>query len=86
MHNQKQELKTASPADLSLPPREWLRVAEALKWTGWSKPTLYTLINNGKVKSVSLRQRGQVRGTRLVNFDSLRSFLNSIATGGDTPA
>jgi len=45
---------------------------------------LYRLLNAGLVKSVSLKQRGQTKGLRLVSVDSLKSFLNSRATGGDT--
>lgn len=52
--------------------------------TGLSRSKLNELIlpceiNKFKppVKSVSLRNRGQVRGVRLINFDSLLQFLSS---------
>jgi predicted DNA-binding transcriptional regulator AlpA len=41
----------------AIPPREWLRVAEAVAWSGLSKPKLYQLINAGLIKSASVRQR-----------------------------
>jgi excisionase family DNA binding protein len=63
-------------------PKEWLRVSEACQYSRLSKPTLYNLLNRGLVKSVSLRERGQIKGTRLISFDSLRGFLESRASGG----
>jgi hypothetical protein len=63
-------------------PQEWLRISEAVQYSRLSKPTLYNLINRGLIKSVSLRERGQIKGTRLVSYDSLRAFLESRATGG----
>lgn len=64
--------------------QEWWRVNEACGYMRCTKPVLYRLLNAGLVKSVSLKQRGQTKGLRLVSVDSLKSFLNSRATGGDT--
>ena len=66
----------------AIPPREWIRVAEAVEWSGISKPRLYVLLNKGLIRSTSLRERSQIKGTRLISFDSLRDFLESRATGG----
>jgi excisionase family DNA binding protein len=63
-------------------PNDWLRVSEACQYSRVSKPTLYNLLNRGLVKSVSLKERGQIKGTRLVSFHSLKAFLESKATGG----
>ncbi len=38
---------------------------------------LYELHNGGHIKSVSLRRKGQVRGKRLFDVASVRSFLRS---------
>lgn len=65
---------------------EWMRVKEACAFSRLSKPKLYDLMNRGLIKSVSLRERGMVRGTRLVSSDSLRAFLESRASGGETQA
>ena len=67
-------------------PREWLRIKEACEFSRLSKPKLYDLINRGLIKSVSLKERGQIKGTRLVSFDSLRDFLRSRMTGGESSA
>lgn len=67
-------------------PREWLRIKEACEFSRLSKPKLYDLINRSLIQTVSLRERGQIKGTRLVSFDSLRDFLRSRMTGGESSA
>lgn len=62
---------------------EWLRPKEVPKHFGIGRSKIYELIATGKVKSVSLRKRGQKHGTRLVSYDSLSAYLDSIAEGGD---
>lgn len=69
----------ATPAGIP----EWLRVKEACHYSRLSKPKLYQLLNAGKLRSVALRERGQIRGTRIISFTSLRQFLESRATGGE---
>ena len=32
-----------------MPPREWIRIAEAVQWSGISKPRLYVLLNKGLI-------------------------------------
>lgn len=67
-------------------PQEWLRVSEACNFARVSKPVLYAWMNAGLIKSFSNRERGQIKGTRLVSYDSLRTFLESRATGGNAKA
>ena len=54
---------------------EWLRIPEATKLFGISRSKLYELITAGHIRSISLRKRGQVKGTRLIDYDSLCAFL-----------
>ena len=61
---------------------EWYSVAEAMTYSRFSKGLLYSLMNRGLIKSVSLRERGMVKGKRIISVDSLRSFLHSRASGG----
>lgn len=61
---------------------EWLRVSEACGYSRLSKATLYDLINTGAIRSYSTRKPGQIKGTRLISFASLRDHLESNATGG----
>jgi len=44
---------------------------------GWGikRSLAYQLLNDGKIKGVSLRRRGQSRGKRLFSVDSVREFF-----------
>ena len=44
---------------------------------GLSRPHAYRLLKAGLIKSVSLRQRGAIRGKRLWVVESVRNFLLS---------
>lgn len=46
-------------------------------YTGLSRAKLYQLASAGKIRSVSIRQPGQTRGTRLFLLASIVSFLES---------
>ncbi len=54
---------------------EWIRVPEAVRVSGMSRSSLYELIASGKIKSFSNRQRGAIRGIRLISYDSLMGYL-----------
>lgn len=43
-----------------------------------SRSSLYELVAEGKIRSVSVRKRGNVRGKRLFVLDSIRTYLNSL--------
>ena len=58
---------------------EWIRIPDAIRFSGLSRSMIYELIGKGLVKSYCLRQRGKVRGTRLISFDSLSEFLATAA-------
>jgi len=62
---------------------EWLRIKEAVAYSRLSKTKLFDLIKRGLIKSVSLKERGMVRGSRIVSGDSLRAFLEKHASGGE---
>lgn len=59
---------------------EFLRVQEAVAWSRLGKGTLFGLMNRGLVKSICLRERGKIKGTRLIVADSLRDYLYSHLT------
>jgi hypothetical protein len=44
----------------------------------------YVLLNEGKIKGISLRRRGRQRGKRLFSVDSVRTYLRSQMEGGAT--
>jgi len=58
---------------------EWLRPRDAVRIFGLGRSKLYELIATGAIKSVSLRARGQKHGTRVISFDSLAAYLESLA-------
>ena len=71
---------------------EWIRLPKAngrCEYTGLSRSKLYTMVGacraNGfrpPVRSVVLRQRGQIRGVRLISYDSLMTYLKSLPSDG----
>lgn len=46
-------------------------------FTGIGRSKLYELAGKGLIRSVSIRQPGQVRGTRLFNLQSVLDYVNS---------
>jgi hypothetical protein len=66
----------------SIPPSPWLTVQEAATYSRLSKPTLYKIFERGLVKTLSLREKGQIKGRRLVARASLEAFLESRSSGG----
>jgi hypothetical protein len=50
---------------------------------GWGikRSLAYQLLADGSIKGVSLRRRGQLRGKRLFNVDSVREFLSKQMEG-----
>lgn len=56
---------------------EFLRPADVFERYRIKRGMLYRLIESGKVRSVVLRERGKVRGARLVFADSLRAYVLS---------
>lgn len=67
--------------------RQWGRVPDALKQSALSRTKLYQLIESGKIVSVSLREPGQKKATRLICLRSLNDYIESfipkpLADGG----
>ena len=59
-----------------------MRVPEAIRIFGLSRTKLYQLAGAGKVRSVSLREPGQSKATRLFHVESLRGFIQSFEQEG----
>lgn len=58
---------------------EWLRPKQVPQFFGIGRSRLYELIAEGKIKTVSMRNRGAKHGTRLVSYDSLSAYIESLA-------
>lgn len=67
----------------------WIRPPKAGPefYTGLSRSKLYLLGKERKIRSVSIREVGQIKGTRLFELKSILDFIESCATGhkGSTP-
>jgi hypothetical protein len=61
----------------------YIRVAQALEWYPFKRAKLYKLLASGKIKSFLLKERGAIRGLRLIDRDSLDKFLQTAAEGAD---
>ncbi len=61
---------------------EFIQVQDAVRFSGVGRTTLYSLISDGKIKTVNLRRPGTARGRRLVYLPSLREYLMSFQEGG----
>lgn len=57
----------------------WIRapVRGSEYFTGFSRTKLYELDKKGKIKSVSIREPGQDKGTRLFELRSILDFIDS---------
>jgi Helix-turn-helix domain len=56
---------------------EFLDVDQVRIYFGIKQSLLYRLLSEGKIRAVSIRQRGKTRGRRLFDVASIRAFLNS---------
>ena len=70
--------KTPTPIADSAKP-EFADAKGARQSFGLSRSHLYELNSRGKIRSVSIRRPGAVRGRRLFDCESIRTFLNSCA-------
>lgn len=48
-------------------------------WTGFSRSKLYELAKDGKIRSVSIRETGQEKGTRLFELKLILALIDSHA-------
>jgi hypothetical protein len=56
---------------------EFINHHQATAIFGLSRSHLYQLVQAGKIKSVSLRERNKIKGKRLFIADSIREFLTA---------
>lgn len=70
-------MDTVSLNDTKNADPEFLRPADVYSRYRIKRGMLYRLIESGKIRSVCLRERGKVRGARLVVHDSLRTYIFS---------
>ena len=72
--------RVSQPKRLAAPPLPlWIRApAKGPEyWTGFSRSKLYELVRDRKIRSVSIREPGQEKGTRLFELRSILAFIDS---------
>ncbi len=57
---------------------DWLRLPEATRRYGVSRSSWYELIANGRVKTVVLKKKGNIRGIRLLSRVSIDALMESL--------
>lgn len=53
----------------------YIRVQQVLDWYPFKRAKLYELLARGEIKSFSLKEKGNLRGCRLIDRDSLDAYL-----------
>ena len=56
---------------------EWLRVNDAVRAFGISRPHLFELIRTERIHSVHIVRKGAKKGIRLIDAESLRAYIRS---------
>jgi hypothetical protein len=52
-------------------------------WSGFSRSKLYELAGEGHIRSVSIREPGQIKGTRLFELKSILDFIETQANAAN---
>ncbi len=55
----------------------WLRIPVASRISGLSRTHLFNAIAREEIRSVHVKQPGNEKGIRLINFDSLLAYVES---------
>jgi len=55
-------------------------------FSGFTRPKLYQLATDGKIRSVSIREPGKLTGVRLFNLSSILQFVERCETEASKPA
>lgn len=71
-----EKLTPPTPAEIDNRP-EFVDAKNATKLFGLSRSYLYKLRDEGRITAVCIRRPGNVRGRRLFDAASLRSFIQS---------
>lgn len=75
---QEASAKATDPRILPTVESEFVRMGDLRRLFGITRATAYLLAKDGKIKTVSMRQRGNIRGVRLVSVPSVRAYLNGL--------
>ena len=62
-----------------LPEPKWLRIKDAVRYSGLSRTMIYELIKSNSIKTANLSLEGRKRGVRLISVESLDEFIEQFA-------
>lgn len=57
---------------------EYVRPADMRGLFGIGRTAAYALMKAGEIKYKTTRKRGHVKGTRLVNYDSIMEYIDAL--------
>ncbi len=63
---------------------EWAKAATITRLLGPSRSSLYEAAAKGLIRTSSVRGRGKKRGSRFFDYESVRQWISSHATGGES--
>jgi hypothetical protein len=63
----------------------WLKILDSVRYCGLSRSLLYEKIESGEIRSVCLRAKDKMRGTRLIYRPSLDAWLFKHEGGKSEP-
>jgi hypothetical protein len=72
---------TENSGDWTAQPVRWMRIRECVRIYGLSRSYLYELMQNGEIRSASIRRKGAQKGVRLLSVDSIESFIRNCSEG-----
>lgn len=71
-------VKASDSRNLPTVESEFVRMGDLRRLFGLTRATAYLLSKHGLIKTIALRQRGHVRGVRLVSVPSVRAYLHGL--------
>jgi helix-turn-helix protein len=69
------EILSDAPKEIPRLIPRWLRLPQAVAYSGLSRSRLYVLFTEGQIKAACVKEPGAAKGTRLIDRLSLDEFL-----------
>ena len=76
-------MNDVAPSIVYETPPVWIRLPKdgrECRHFGFSRTSYYRLIKSGAISSVCVRDPGKLKGVRLINYESVRLYLEGLET------